>query len=472
MSLNIALQYAVSGLNATQSQLQVLAGNIANAQTPGYSEETLPQTADAATNGGAGVVTGEIQRVTDQSLQKSLLEQTTQSGGASATSNYQQQVQDLLGQVGSGNSLADYLDGFTSAMQTVAATPQDPSAQASAVNAGQQLASALNNLSSGIQTLRQNADSQIGTDVGIVNTALSQIAQLNGQISKLQALGESTATLDDQRDQQLTTVAQYIGVQSYTASDGTMSVLTTSGQNLVTADTAQQFSYTPSGTVTAQTTLSSLTIEGTNVTADTTTGEIGALLQTENTTLPNLTAQLNQVTNNLFAESSDANLATTNSGLGATNDANDFFAAVDIANGVDNAATIQVNPDLVSNPGLLDQDSNGDPDPSITATLLSNFTGATSFAAAGGIPATSTPISNYAAQLIGASATAASSASATATDQSSLLAQMQSEYSNSTGVDLDTELSKLVIYQNAYGASARVISTIQSMFDSLMAVSI
>ena len=88
-------------------------------------------------------------------------------------------------------------------MQTAATTPQDPVAQLGAVNAGQQLAQKLNDLSSGIQTLRQNADSQIATDVGTLNTALDTIGQLNAQISKLQALDQPTATLEDQRDQAL-----------------------------------------------------------------------------------------------------------------------------------------------------------------------------------------------------------------------------------------------------------------------------
>ena len=82
MSLSVALNYAVSGLVATQAQIQVLAGNISNAQTPGYSEETLPQNSDSSTNGGAGVVTGTIQRETDTGLQAAVLGQTTISSAA------------------------------------------------------------------------------------------------------------------------------------------------------------------------------------------------------------------------------------------------------------------------------------------------------------------------------------------------------------------------------------------------------
>jgi flagellar hook-associated protein 1 FlgK len=467
MSLNIALNYAVSGLTATQQQLQVLAGNIANAQTPGYSEETLPEYSSGVTNGGAGVVTGQIQRETDKGLQTALLAQTTLSSNNAATNSYQQQIQNILGQVGSGNSFADALNSFQSALQTAAATPEDPMAQLGAVNAGQQLVSQLNNLSSNVQTLRANADSQIATDVSAVNTQIKTIAQLNGQISQLQSLGQPTASLQDQRDQALTQIASLVGVQSYTRPDGTMVVLTTAGQTLVDGETANTYTYNQSGNVSAATTLSPLTLNGTDVTSSTTTGEIGSLLQMRDTTLPGLTAQLNQFTNNLFNQSSDADLGTTDSGLGATSDANNFFADVDTTNGVDNAATIEVNPSLVADPSLLDSNA-GAPDPTITQTLSSNLQSATAFAAGGGLPATNTTLSNYAGQVIGSAATTAAAATSNANDQSALLSQMQSQYSSATGVNIDTELSSLVVYQNAYSASARVISTIQSMYEALM----
>ena len=467
MSLNIALQYAVSGLTATQAQLQVLSGNIANAQTPGYSRETLPQISNATNAGGAGVTTGDIQRATDRILQAAVLQQTSTSSAATTLDSYSQQIQTLLGQIGSGNTVGDAFNNFASALQTLATTPQDPMAQLGAVNAGQLLTQKLNSQSSGIQALRQSADSQIAADVGTLNSALDTVGQLNGQISQLQALGQSTATLQDQRDQAVAQVAQLIGIRTYARPDGTVELLTTQGKTLVDAANVRHFSFTQAGTVTAGTPLSGLTIGGMDVTAETTTGEIGGLLQMRDTDLPALTAQLNQFTNNLFAQTSSANLQTANSGLGATNDANHFFAAVNIAGGVDNSATIQINPDLVTDPSLLNTNA-GAPDPSISQTLSANVQSPTSFAAAGGLGAITTKLGSYVAQIIGAAATSAAAASSTSTDQSSLLTQMQSQYSSETGVNLDSELSTLIVYQNAYSASARVISTIQSMYDALM----
>jgi flagellar hook-associated protein 1 len=467
MGLDVALDYAVSGLTATQAQLQVLAGNVSNAQTPGYSEEVLPQTSDPVTSGGAGVVTGAIQRVANKGLQTALLNQTTISSNAAALNNYQTQVQNLLGQVGNGATLSNALNSFASAMQTVATTPEDPTAQQSAVNAGQQLASALNNQSSGIQSLRQTADTQIGADVSTINSALKSIASLNQQIAQLQALGQSTASLQDQRDQALAQVAQLVGVQSYTRPDGTMVVITDSGETLVNEGNAQQYGYNVAGNVTATTSLSPLTLGGQDVTADTTTGELGALLSMRDTILPGLTAQLNQFTNNLFNEMAAPNLGTTNSGLNATNDANHFFANVNIAGGVDNAATIEVNPSLVAAPTLLYQNGAA-PDLTISSTLNTALQSNGAFAAAGGIPATNTTLGNYLGEMIGNAATSAAAASSNATDQSQLLTQMQSQYSSAVGVNLDSELSTLVVYQNAYAASAHVISTIQQMFQALM----
>ena len=52
MSLEIALANAVSGLNAAQANLTLISGNVANAQTPGYSRETLPQTSQILDNNG------------------------------------------------------------------------------------------------------------------------------------------------------------------------------------------------------------------------------------------------------------------------------------------------------------------------------------------------------------------------------------------------------------------------------------
>ena len=214
--------------------------------------------------------------------------------------------------------------------------------------------------------------------------------------------------------------------------------------------------------------LSPVTLNGVNVSSSITTGQIGALLQLRDTTLPNVTAELNQFTNNLFGVTTQGNFNTTNSATNATNDANHFFANVNIGGGVDNAASIEVNPSLTADPALLYNGTSG-VDPTIASTIATNLTANTNFAAAGNFPtAATTTLSNYGAQIIGQAATASAAATQNNTFQSQLQTQMQNQLQSVTGVNLDQELGNLTIYQNAYGASAHVISTIQTMYDALM----
>jgi flagellar hook-associated protein 1 len=93
----------------------------------------------------------------------------------------------------------------------------------------------------------------------------------------------------------------------------------------------------------------------------------------------------------------------------------------------------------------------------------------TNFAAAGNFPSSvTTTLSNYGAQIIGQAAIAANNATQNNTYQSQLTTQMTNKLQSETGVNLDQELGNLTVYQNAYGASARVVSTIQTMYDALM----
>jgi flagellar hook-associated protein 1 len=329
MSIESALWTALSGLRATQAQIQVVSGNVANVQTAGYSREILPQQT-VVNAASTSVATGAVQRVVDQVLNTNLTNQTTIASAASTLDTYYQQIDSLLGQVGSGATINDALNQFSSALQAAATTPQDPVAQGAAVSAGQALAQTLNQLSAGIESIRQGTDLAISTDVATLNTALQSIANINTQVSQLKAEGQSTAVLQDQRDQALNQVAQLIGVTSFITSDGAMMVMTPTGQTLVDGVGAGTFAYTPAGNVNASTTLSGIELNGVDITNVLTNGSIGALRQLRDTDLPGLTAQLNQFTNNLFnATTVSASGVTFTAGGGNPAAGDTFTATVD-----------------------------------------------------------------------------------------------------------------------------------------------
>jgi flagellar hook-associated protein 1 FlgK len=54
--------------------------------------------------------------------------------------------------------------------------------------------------------------------------------------------------------------------------------------------------------------------------------------------------------------------------------------------------------------------------------------------------------------------------------QDTVVSALQQSLNNQSGVNIDTEMSNLIALQNAYGASARVMTTIQQMMATLLQI--
>ena len=310
MSLDIARSIAVRSLMVTQVQISVASANISNADTTGYTAKTANQT--ATTSGGAGtgaVITGITSNV-DKLLLKSLMQASSSLGAADTSNTYLTQLQDLYGSSSgsdsSGTSLANTIASLEAAVSSLAGTSSSAALQANAVSALDDLASQLRETSTGIQKLRSNADQDIASSVSDVNQQLKTIASLNAQIKQAAASGQPTGDLEDQRNTALQDVASKMNVNYFISSTGDMQVYTTSGQTLVD-NSAHEVSYSTVSSVTGATTYSStsssgfsgITVNGVDITAQITSGDIGALIGLRDTVLPAAQSQLDQLATQL-----------------------------------------------------------------------------------------------------------------------------------------------------------------------------
>jgi flagellar hook-associated protein 1 FlgK len=110
MSLSIALQTAVSGLQAAQAQLRAVSDNIANVNTPGYVRKTVDQQQLTVAGMGMGVQVTGVRRVTDQYLQLASLTAGSDSGRWAAFSQYLDNAQSLFGDPASDTFFFNRLD--------------------------------------------------------------------------------------------------------------------------------------------------------------------------------------------------------------------------------------------------------------------------------------------------------------------------------------------------------------------------
>ena len=333
MSVNQALSAALAGVNSTQQALSVVAGNVANANTTGYVEESVNQV-ETATSGQSGAsvdVTG-INRDLNTLLQGQLWTETSGGSYADTAAQIYQQLQQIYGTPGSSTSFDAIFDNFTSALQALSTSPSSYSAQSAVISSAQDVAQNLNSMTATVQQLRSQAEPGIANDVQTANTALQQIAQINDQLEGA-SQDISSAALEDQRDQDITQLAQLMNVNVVQNPDNQISVFTSTGQQLVAGPQASQLTFNNVGGLTAtdqwsanpsQDTAGTITLTspgGTTTDLIATnaiqSGQIGAYLQMRDTILPQAQAQLDEMANQMSQSLSNQTTSGTAAGSGS-----------------------------------------------------------------------------------------------------------------------------------------------------------
>lgn len=185
----------------------------------------------------------------------------------------------------------------------------------------------------------------------------------------------------------------------------------------------------------------------------------------------------------IAATSDDANVAIINmdAALGSDDQGfSDYFGLNDMFTGT-SAANISLNSAWQDNPSLLPTGSGvldatlavgdnviavGSAD--IATSLSAMFDENQSFAAAGGMGATTSSLSNYAAELLSDVARQTSDAQTNADVADAAYSDLVESFSNQYGVNLDEEALTLTNLESAYSAAASVIDITKSMMDTLL----
>jgi flagellar hook-associated protein 1 len=233
------LQTALSGLIADQQAIDITGQNITNANTEGYSREVaVLQTnepmriaAISPTNGeggqlGTGVSVASYQRIRNTYLDAQYRTQNTSLGAATTQAEELKQAQSAFDEPSSAG-LATQLSAFWSAWGELADAPASEAAKVSVVNAGGQVAQTLAQVSAQLQTIQAQATQQyaaITGPSGEVQTDANEIAQLNQQIKLSLQAKQQPNELEDRRDLLLDKLSTLGSITVTQEADGTDTV--------------------------------------------------------------------------------------------------------------------------------------------------------------------------------------------------------------------------------------------------------
>jgi flagellar hook-associated protein 1 FlgK len=334
MGLSAVLSNALSGLTANQASIEVLSRNVQNSGTPGYHSESMSVIAQAGPTSTYAQSTA-VTRAFDQSLQTSYNNETSDSAYSNVTSTYLDQLQQVLGSPTDANSLSSVYNNFESSLSALTASPDDYSTRATVVSNAQTLATNLNQLTTQVQGLRQQANQQIGSDVTTINQALKSLVGVNAQLSNSSTDPTTRAALLDQRDNLVAQVAGNIDVNVSYHDDGSVALSTRSGVSILdqqastlafqgnaNISAAQQFSSDDSQNGVGDLTLTTPSGLSINLVSQDVvqSGELGGLINLRDNTLVQAQNQLDNIAGSLAQAFSTNQTAgtTASNGSGAT----------------------------------------------------------------------------------------------------------------------------------------------------------
>jgi flagellar hook-associated protein 1 FlgK len=427
ISTFLGLQTSLRGLLAQQQALDVAAHNVANANTVGYTRQqaslgatdALHLQSGAIANGagaflGQGVDVTAYRRIRDGFLDLQVRAQTMALGDSSTTAQALDRVQSAVGEP-SDTGINALLGKFYDAWSNLSNHPEDAGAKQTVAQSAQTLADALKGLATDIgnaSTDAQNQFNDLTGATGPIKTAATQLASLNKAIDAAVDAGQSPNDLLDQRDQILDDLSQYGNVSITPQANGRIQVML--GNQSVVSDTTVDWPATMPGTFAAG------------------GGQLGALQTLTTTTLPGYLSSLDSFANTL---ATDVNTAYGSTFFGGT-------TALTLGTGIPAPSAITAGSGSAS----------GSNDLALAVAALST---------------TSTAGSQY-ANFVSQVGSDTDDALRSQSVAQAAVNNAEDRRQNVSGVSLDEEMADMLRFQRGYQASARAMSSIDSMLDTLI----
>jgi flagellar hook-associated protein 1 len=428
----------------------VIQNNVTNANTPGYvsqDQSLLAMPFNPEVGLGGGVMAGPLISARSAYLDQAVRGQTELLGGAQQQASDLAQIQPLFDTTGS-NGVPGALTAFFNSFSQLSVNPNDEVSRQGVIDASHTLAQQFNQNAAGIQKAAGNVGTETRDTVSSINDLAAQIAAINLQYRGSPSASQN-AGLDAQLNSALEQLSQLVHYTALKSPDGGFTIFAGGQTPLVIGAQAFPLSADFSAPQTAV-----RDSQGKDITTELQDkgGTLGALLQTANVTLPGYLTSLNTLAQT-FAD-------TVNNTLAQGVDRNGNPPAVNLFqyNAAQGAAftlsVTNITPDQIAAATAAAPGGNGNAlaiAQLATQPIVNGFTVTQAYGNLGG--QVGRDIAN---------------AQQDQTAQRNLLDQAKQQRTATTGVSLNAEAAKLVQFQQAYQAAGQLVTTLNSLTQTVI----
>jgi len=485
MSLGIALTTALSGLQAQQRKSAILARNVANATTPGFTRKEAVLASLTVAGEGRGVAVVDVRRAADAALAREVRTQSARQAALQARADALATHVQTVGQPNEERSLSSAMAALERAFLKLEELPESPTQQQAVVDSAIALTERLTLAERSVRQVRQQADADIAGAVTQVNQSLRQLEGINRQLAIRTGSGQDVTELEDERDRLLDFVSENIGIHYFLRQAGEVVVMTSGGTTLLDG-TARDIQFTGRSVIGAGNAypadLSGLTVEGSDITPGNgqpnavKSGRLAGLFDVRDRSMTQVQGQLDEIASTLIDrfQAADATAAPGQPGLftdaGAAHDrpAGRIGLAGRIA--VNDRVRLEAGGDPTRvRTGLYPTGTLDVGDTSQLRAFIGVFSRQTDFDPAAGLMPRGT-LSAFTSASVGAQHAMRASAEKDSAAQSVLLDTVRMTREGREGVNIDDELQELMLVEKGYAAASQVIQAASRMLDRLLEI--
>ena len=462
-TISSAFSLMSGALDADQSALSIVANNVANANTPGYTEETpnWQQNAPLEINGvslGAGVTETGATSLRDRVLEERLDQQQQLASASGTRLTALDGVQALFtpdsgSTASAAGDIGSDMTSFFSSFSSLEANPTDNALRQQVLSSAATLAGDVSNAAASLNAQRSALDQEASGVTSQVNSLTGAIAQLNQQIQSTSPDADA-GTLEDQRQQDLSQLSQLIGINQIKTENNGLSITTTSGQLLVSEGASYQLTTGTAGGVTH------FYVGTTDVTSQLAGGggELGGYLTARDQDIPGVLSSLDQLAYSVSTQVNSLNNGGTDLDGARGTTANPLYIfnqPTAVAGSAASMNVVMTDPNQIAAAGL--GQGTGD---NTNAAAMANL--ANQSIVSGLSP------TNYFSNFVSTLGATVSGVQAENTAQNASVTQLQTQNNALSSVSLDDEASSMTTLERSYQAASQVFT----MLNTIMAAAL
>lgn len=446
--------------------LQTVSHNIANKSTEGYSrqrveQQTAPPVSEGRLQFGMGARTTAVTRTNNPWLEKQMQRENTNLGQSQARAESLSRVEQVYNeQINKG--LNQYVTDFFNSFRELSNNPESLASRTMVRESAVALTNDFKRVNTQLRDIQKDVDNQVKATVEEVNQMAKEIAGLNEKIQIVENQGAHANDERDRRDVLLKQLGERVDITWAEGANGMISITAGNTALLVSGGSYNELKAAENPQGDRINVFFKNMENGTlhDVTSQISGGRLGGGLSVRDGDIERLMGAVDQMA---YAIAKEVNTAHIEGYDRYGREGALFF---EMPEAVENASNnLQLNSTIFNDVGRIAAASRPDaPGDNVVANIISSLQYARTME--GG----STTFDDFYNTQVGSIGTIAQRSQKSFESQKNIMNQLSNIRESISGVSLDEETTKMIEFQRAYEASARLIRTADEMFETVLSL--